>query len=158
MRKRLLFIIIIGLPVAIWGHGVGISSVLAPDFGGGYKNETVFMDRPVSTWFPMANLGIGFSLFYDAKYIEASVGLLMVDSSSSDGLHVLSPIIDIEPKGGAYSFVSVNYGLMGKYPIGKWVFNTYPLPPARSAVTLVSVALPMSPMLVPEKLTRADEA
>jgi hypothetical protein len=126
MKKMVLCLFIIGFPVTVWGHNIGFSLFLSPDFGGGFETQTTFSGKKMGTSLPMSYIGGGFSFYYDIKYLEVSAGLLF-GNGQNKGMFVSSPILEVSGIGGDFGFTAVNLGLMGKYPFGYDIISTYPL-------------------------------
>jgi hypothetical protein len=126
MKRMVLCLFIIGFPVTAWGHNIGLSVFLSPDFGGGFETQTTFSEKKMGASLPMSYTGGGFSFYYDVKYMEVSAGLLF-GSGQNNEMFVSSPMLEIPGKSGDFNFTAVTLGLMGKYPLEFDIVSTYPL-------------------------------
>jgi len=105
---------VLPLPSPAQDFSAGAGGIFGAQFGGGYSTSaSSYVHFPVS--------GGGGFLFFDASYIEASVGVFFgtMKYDAQAWIFALS--------GDFGSFTSVNVGALGKYPLELDSFILYPL-------------------------------
>jgi opacity protein-like surface antigen len=119
MKKLLLIIFIgIGLSSFVWGENgfslsIGSGSYISNDFGGGFESGISFLGQSITASLPMPYFGSGGYIFFDATYLEASVGIFF--GSGTWEMNIGSPIN--QPVAiGDFKFTSIDTGLLAKYP------------------------------------------
>jgi hypothetical protein len=120
MKKLLFVLMVLGMvATTTWaqngtGFSLGGGAFIGTDFGGGFENQILLGPQSVTVSLPMPYFGGGGYVFFDAMYIEASVGLLF--GGGKWEMKAGSPL-NITEDVGDFKFTSINLGLLGKYPV-----------------------------------------
>jgi len=108
--KKIALVLVLAAIVAGGAFALDMSAGGGFVYSGNFTSGMSVSAGPVSGEIKMPSHAFGAYGFFDAKYVEASVGLLFGTTKFSVGIpYVASYGVDIDTK-------SLNFGVLGKYP------------------------------------------